>query len=669
MTHVEEIRERGLALQGFPGQTLPEPTADTLARADEIVSGTVRFYNRTPVAVGLKGIDWSGAHVHHQEWPAQLNRFFYLGPLAAAYLKTRDEKYAAAARSYLEDWFSGWDYRGKQELRPGDNTLNISIRLGTSMHGGWGGTLPAFLDSPSFDEAFVDRIADSMAGQAEFLARNLTRVANWRISQLDALVFTALRLPFLPEAEELLRFAIGGMRNALATQFLPDGVHTERTPGYADWMTEVAVSYLLLARRFPEADAKVDVELVEAALDYLAQSQFSAINDAGVAHRDPEKLRNLERRHALLRRIYPDEEIEATPPTAQVFPYAGHVFVRSEWKPGAEVISFDASTWGGGHCHLSRLSFSFRAGGRLLVADPGILSYEMSDPMGPYGKSTPAHSTLNLDGLSQSLADAVLQQTDFTPQTALIEAQYQGGYFGTNYTWGFGDGLGAGRYGDHRRLLFWVRGEYLLVLDQMCADRGAMVHNVWQMGPMEGWAADPATLSWHSKNADTNLHLQVALAPEGTAMECFEGSLEPRRGWIGWHGDDSAPAPQAEFRYPARLPGVTTAVLLAAVQGDAACPYQVKAAGSDGYLHHVELQLPGGVTDHLAWTRSLELPIEDGAPLVSDSPFVWLRRDASGEPMTCYALDGSYVDCGGTRLFDFDTRDSRLVTFEAAGEE
>mgnify|MGYP002261303702 CR=1 FL=1 len=44
-----------------------------------------------------------------------------LAPLAAAYRKTEDEKYAAAARSYIEDWMVGEDYTQATRFRPGDS--------------------------------------------------------------------------------------------------------------------------------------------------------------------------------------------------------------------------------------------------------------------------------------------------------------------------------------------------------------------------------------------------------------------------------------------------------------------------------------------------------------------------------------------------------------------
>jgi uncharacterized heparinase superfamily protein len=263
------IASRAEALQGFPGQALPRATPELLARAEKIVAGTAFFYGRTEVEIGLQNIDWTGAHIDHQEWPAQLNRFYHLPPLAAAYRETGDERFAEAARSYIEDWIrSHPGYETAQRFMPGDSGLNMSIRLGTSHASGWGGIVPAFLPSPSFDDAFLQTVADSMSVQAAFLADHLTPWGNWRISELDALVFTALRFPFLEGAPGLLARGIQGMRSALATQFLSDGVHIERSPGYHEWMARVLASYYELARRFPEADANVDGDAIVRAFDY-----------------------------------------------------------------------------------------------------------------------------------------------------------------------------------------------------------------------------------------------------------------------------------------------------------------------------------------------------------------------------------------------------------------
>ena len=638
------ISERARLLERFPVQDLGEATPDVLAQAGKIAAGTVFFYGRTPVEVGLKDIDWSGAHIRHQEWPAQLNRFFHLRPLAAAWRATRDERFAEAARAYIEDWLHGDDYATATALRPGDNTLNMSIRLGSSHHGGWGAALPVFLSSAAFDDTFLDRVLESMAAQGDFLMRHLSAAGNWRISQLDSLAFTALRFPFLPNASRLLEAGISALRNALATQFLPDGVHIERTPGYADWMTEVAANYLEVARLFPAVDVAVDPRRLVLSFDYGAQSELFGVNDSLAPVADPKELSRLRRRAEAVARLKLDAPAE--PPVDQVFTDAGHVFSRTSWKPGADYIAFDAGTWGGGHSHLSRLSFVFRSGGRALVADPGILSYEMSDPRGPYGKTTAAHSTLNLGGRNQSGADAQLLRTAFDGACTLVQARYQGGYWDGVYGWSFRKGRGTGAWGEHERILFWVKGEYVLVLDAMSADAGQGIRNCWQLGPVRSWSHDARKFAWWSESGGTNLLLHLAAAPEGTSMECFEGSRQPRRGWVGASGNDAAAAPLVEFRYPSRQGGpVVSAVLLWPFKGAARPRYEVRGAGavSQGAVHHLELALPDGSTDHVAWSSGLTLPVDDARPYVTDAPFVWQRMGRNGKPSRTFRLGGSYL--------------------------
>ena len=106
------------------------------------------------------------------------------------------------------------------------------------------------------------------------------------------------------------------MREALAEQFLPDGVHIERTPGYHDWMAEVAANYAVLPRLFPEADARVDPVRVRRALDYGAQAELFGVNDSMAPHLDPPRLSRLAKRAELLRRIDPAAG-EPAPPAAR----------------------------------------------------------------------------------------------------------------------------------------------------------------------------------------------------------------------------------------------------------------------------------------------------------------------------------------------------------------
>ncbi len=583
------IRRRAEALAFCPGEQLQKVD---LAKADKIAEGFVFFNQRTPVKVGLRNIDWTGGHVRHQEWPAQLNRFFHLAPLASAYAATREERYATAARAYIEDWMQNEPYPGTQKRRPGDSALSMSIRLGTSESPGWTGNLHVFLSSPAFDDAFLDGMLSSLAGQANFAASHLAVGGNWYISQLDALVLISLRLPFLNNAEMFRETGITRLRHEISSQFLDDGVHIERTPSYHNWMTNVAVSYFELARHFPEADAQVDPQRVARSLDYSVQSELAGFNDSALAG-DGVSEKHLTARRKALEVMGLSGKLPPSPPLDQVFPNAGQVFSRTGWDKDADYLAFDAASFGSTHTHLSRLTFTFRSRGRVVVADPGILSYEMTDPLGPYGKSTLAHSTVSVDGWNQSSADAQLLHTEFTPETATIRARYQGGWWKGKYGWGFTEGHGEGVWGEHERILFWVKREYLVIIDTVTADGAHTVHTGFQMAPAK-WSLDSSALRWTS-SAD---QAQLVIAPAAATIECLEGQRQPPRGWVGFSGKDPVPAPHIEFRYPSdpKAPVVTVVVI-------APVAYQVKATGATA----IAVTKPSGKIDQVSWSRD-QLP-------------------------------------------------------------
>ncbi|HUV39947.1 MAG TPA: heparinase II/III family protein, partial [Planctomycetota bacterium] len=353
------------------------------------------------------------------------------------------------------------------------------------------------------------------------------------------------------------------------------------------------------------------------------------------------------------------EVFDDAPPLAQVFPDAGQVFVRSSWEPGADYLAFDAGTWGGAHTHLSRLSLVFRTKGRALLADTGILSYESSEPIGPYGRSTGAHSTLSVNGLNQADADARLMRTEFTRDFTLLEGKYVGSYWPGRITWGFQDSHGVGAFGIHERVLLWVHGEYLLVLDRMECDDDRTVHACWQSAPVDGWETDAETLAWRSKNAEVNLLVKMLYAPEGTTMHCFEGQNDPPRGLIGdaSHRREPIPAPVVEFRYPGkRFPGRFTATLLAPFEGTDAPAFEVVEArpAADPWdrlqLHYLTLARPDGSTDTVGWSQDLEIPVEIDGPFVTDATFVWCRRDAKGKVTRHFAPGGTYLEVDGKRV-------------------
>ena len=108
--YAAECRRSEIAGKVVPGQTAarsPASRKKAVERADKICGGIVFFDNLgtdEPITVGKRNIDWRGGQRNHQEWVAQLNRFFMLSQIASAWVITGDEKYPARARELMEDY-------------------------------------------------------------------------------------------------------------------------------------------------------------------------------------------------------------------------------------------------------------------------------------------------------------------------------------------------------------------------------------------------------------------------------------------------------------------------------------------------------------------------------------------------------------------------------------
>ena len=101
MRPLDVLADTYAPLQRAWGDLIPPVTAAVRDVAERALAGKVSFYGVHLTEVGRRDIDWSAPQHRHQEWPAQLNRFMYLVPLAALYRETGEARYAEAARDYL----------------------------------------------------------------------------------------------------------------------------------------------------------------------------------------------------------------------------------------------------------------------------------------------------------------------------------------------------------------------------------------------------------------------------------------------------------------------------------------------------------------------------------------------------------------------------------------
>lgn len=641
---------------------LPTPAAATavdLRWAEAARRGAIFFYDRQEVAIGFRDVDWTGRHVAHQEWPAQLNRFFCLPRLVAAWRATGDAELPRIARGWIEDWIAQHDYSAAHPPAPGDNTLNLGIRLAQSTGWGWWMSVPLFAGSDAFDDAFLRRMVASTRGQLACLKAHLTHGGNWRISHLDAMLCCGLLLP--DELDEWLPFAVRSLNETFHRQIHADGAHEEHNPSYHSWMCEVFTRFWRLARARPRLGLRLDTPRVARMWNYAVCSNApgggsSGLHDApcwGV-HADPDDpVARLDQREAVLREARlrgPEWDLRRRP--TRFFPQAGQLFLRTGWRRRDEWLLFDATRWCGGHCHLSRLALGLYAHGRMLLHDPGYFTYEMSDPFGAYGKSTPAHNTVTVEGLSQSEANPELRALHTWPDAALVCASYGGGYWPGTYTWHWAEGKGAGVFGVHTRAVLWLRGRGLLVWDWLdFQELGRHWAAHWQL-PAGPHRLDARARTVASAGAGLgNVALRVLAASDPVACRVYEGQRNPLRGWLpGDLPGQYRPAPQAAFELSSSGRAGWLVTLIQPFTGDGAptvAAAELPNAQHPG--HGWRLRWPDGAEDLVALTPGLATQVETAGPLATDGCAAVVRlRD--GRAVSSLLIGGMVLDHAGRPL-------------------
>ena len=653
----EILQELRQARRATPEVFHETPPARWRRQADLALDGVLLFYGRQPVRVGRRDIDWSGAHVQHQEWPAQLNRFGYLEALRWAYRLTGRDEYAAAARDYIEDWLDQRQpYRpdaGPHPV-PGESTLNMAVRLGGLAHPGWLGALGDLMASPAFDETFALRIVESIDWQLDWLAANLPVWGNWRIAALDCLFSQALRLP--GRFSRHLRPAAEALSVEFAAQILPDGVHLERSAGYHDWMCRVFLKLWKLGRRRLELPLRLDGERVARMHSYtLAHTKPNGcdcgFNDAASRFRCEDDNQTLAARLAEQQALRVEAGIGQEPPGFSVFAAAGQVFYRTGWSPDDIWWAFDAAGWGGGHTHLSRLSVELHNGRRTTLPDPGIFTYSMLDAFGPAGKSTPAHSTMNVNLGNQADVDARLLRAVELPELVLAQGRYEGSYWAGAFGWRFSAGRGRGWFGSHDRIVLWLKDRAMVVLDSLLHDPGTTAYLHWLSDDVPV-KLDGQQLRFWTAAEEGNVCIRVLPIGEVRATGAVRrGEKDPYLGWVAEQGV-VRPAPLFQCRLaPATTEGgpgpgtVSTQCVSVIVPfvGPEPPGFTASVRAGEGYLREVELHWADGRVDRVVYTERLAVPLRRVGELWTDAELLVISHLPGADGDQVARVGGTYV--------------------------
>lgn len=478
--------------------------------------------------VDFKNIDFTGPEIENQEWRAQLNRFMWLRTCMIEDGTSSDDFYAKVTEDTINAFYKfreGTEIPDKEFLwkELGDNTLSISVRLGRRYGSGWWGTIPFMRESVITDD-FLDTMYEATLVQVKFMIDHMTSAGNWRISQLSSLLF----LGYIFDNQEWLRISVHGLNEAFHHQVEEDGSHEEHTLGYHKWMTKEFSSYFYLSQGIPSLGLQIGIKKLIMMWEFII---LSACPDGLSPGLNDDRRWGYVKTEAQIKAYYDDiashrnlvEKFSETKyrdirNDSVFFKDAGQWFVRDD----KQMLVFDGTKYGGGHCHKAVNNIEFYCGGRMLLTDPGTFNYERKDPLCMYGRETQSHNSVVMDGLSQTKSSLIESAHDIEGRCVFVHNSYTGGYT---------DGVKSAA-GIHERLVLWYKGRFCLINDSIAGSGKEFTAN-FNFLPTE-YCFNGTSFS--TGFGDTDIMLKSIYSNVDLEQKVYEGSWDPVAGWLSKDG-------------------------------------------------------------------------------------------------------------------------------------
>ncbi len=486
----------------------------------------------TEYKVDFRHIDFTGPEVDNQEWRAQLNRFLWLNACMEEDEKEKTDYFARiAADSILafHDFRRGVSIPNKEFLwkELGDNTLSISVRLGVGYGRGWWGTIP-FIRESVIDAEFLEMLFESTVQQVNFMIDHMTSCGNWRINQLYCLLF----LGYIFEKKQWLEIGVKGLNEAFHTQIGEDGSHEEHTTSYHNWMASEFTALFCLSKEIPGIGLNIDVNTLIRMWEYTIISvspdkRPTGLNDEtrwGYVNMDiyPEIFDRAVKTRNMLITEYANKDVDDLSKSSRYFKDAGQWFIKHYEVDEASMLIFDATRYGGGHCHKAHNSVSYYYGNKMLLLDPGTFNYERKDPFCMYGRQSLSHNTVSIDNLSQVTCASNEAVCDIEGKCSFIFNAYTAGYSNEEF----------GVQGVHERLVVWYKNKICIINDSVVGSGKKYTAN-FNFLPCKHSFEDGAFYTQHD---DFNIMLKPLYSNREMQTEIYKASLEPRAGWLAKDG-------------------------------------------------------------------------------------------------------------------------------------
>ncbi|HYY56082.1 MAG TPA: alginate lyase family protein [Pyrinomonadaceae bacterium] len=572
--------------------------------------------------------DWLAANLPSDaEWRIEWSKFYYGLDLAAAFRLTGDCKFLRVWERLVLSWID--------QVPVDFDSSDVAGRRIQNWIYAW----DLFAQSPRFSgfaDGFEERILSSLSEQIGRVRQHLTAQRNHRTLELYALFIAALALPELDAQGALLDFAVTELHSNLLADVRADGVHCESSTHYHMLVLRSFLGVRENARRFglflPSGfDSHLERACEFAMHCHRPDGLIPALSDGDTGSYAPllELAARLFSRPDFLY-VASGGRRGSSPLQRNVsFPYGGYYIQRSDWGEGgnayadARFLIFDCGPLGdGGHGHYDLLSVEIAGGGRPLIVDPGRYTYSEHGLRNwrRWFKGTAAHNTVCVDGRDQTPYRAGKPKGP-AAEGRLIERTSAPGLDVLR-----GEALSPAYEARHTRTIFFIAGEYWLIVDHLRGSRPHRFDLRFHLAPE----------AWNQTFVESNEMNATVRAP-GLAL-VFERTLLLPRVEPGWVAPEYGVKTLAPVVSVARE-GVAEALfytLVVPLKSEATAPTFTAHAEQTGVAQtiraHIEGVGSGGAcVDQLMWSTAAQ-PFELGM-FEGRASAAWLRASAAGKSL------------------------------------
>lgn len=538
---------------------LPSATSRRLPDADTLLAYIFEIQNvRGQVPLldnGHRDWHYKGPN-NDREWAWLSNRHFQVSQVMDAYFETGNPIYARFVDEFLRDFIlASLPYPEKKGSDSVWRGLEVAARAKN-----WTRIFYRFQKNPLLTPATRLLILRSLLDHAHY-SRNFHSQNNWLTMEISALATIAADFPEFKSSPQWLEYTVATMVESMKGQVYPDGTQTELTSHYHT----VAMRNFLLFKQICDRVGYLlpgyYEETIRKMYGYIAHTVrpdgYRLLNNDGDRGSDvPLILEGAE--------IYqrPDWAYIATNGEQGVkpkegpsyfYPWAGHLISRSGFDKDAHWSFFDMGPWGSGHQHNDKLHLSVAAYGRDLLVDAGRFAYTgaVAEKFRPYARSSRSHNVIMIDEKGQNEGPRLAEEAMSESQCRIEE----------NFDWAWssmGDYIDVQGEIEHRRGVYYQRGEFWVVVDQILTDRPRSIQALWH------WHPDCRIVVQDGRTYTANSRGNLQIVPHvGSAWDVHTivGQEEP--GIQGWYSEEyNKYTPNTAVIYTTRIEENTTFVWL-----------------------------------------------------------------------------------------------------------